>query len=153
MLPSRIGLLDASAERQLVEHTLDLIALSWTGETSRGMNTTTAARARAILNLKSAIEAHLFDTSLRPEGVAAAARMSVRYANVLLAEEGTPVERYIWARRLERSRKALADSRQDHRSISEIAYSHGFSSQSHFTRRFKEMYGATPSEYRQRRRD
>ena len=43
---------------------------------------------------------------------------------------------------------ALADARQAHRSVGEIAYAWGFSDQSHFTRRFKSVFGCPPSDYR-----
>lgn len=148
MLPARIGMLDPAAERQLADQALDLVALGVTRDTTAGMGTATAARLAALLNLKSVIETRLTDTSLRPSGAAAAAGISIRYANTLLADEETSLERYIWARRLERSRKALQDARQMRRSVSDIAYSCGFSSPSHFARRFKEAYGVSPNEFR-----
>lgn len=146
MLPARIGVLDAAAERQLADQALDLMALACTRESKAVA--ATAARVTALQNLKSVIETRLIDPSLRPSSAAAAAGISIRYANALLAAEGTSLERYIWARRLERSRKALQDARQRQRSICDIAYSCGFSSPSHFARRFREAYGASPDEFR-----
>jgi AraC family transcriptional activator of tynA and feaB len=58
------------------------------------------------------------------------------------------LQRVIVSRRLERCRTALADARQAHRSVSEIAYAWGFSDQSHFTRRFRAAYGCSPSDFR-----
>ena len=58
------------------------------------------------------------------------------------------IERYINERRLQRCRRALEDSRQDHRSIGEIAFKWGFSDLSHFSRRFKTRFGMSPSDYR-----
>jgi AraC-like DNA-binding protein len=43
---------------------------------------------------------------------------------------------------------ALCDSRQAHRSISEIALSSGFGDVSYFNRAFRRRYGASPSEVR-----
>jgi len=47
--------------------------------------------------------------------------------------------------RTERARHALTDG---DRSICAIALSNGFSDQAHFTRRFKEVIGVPPGEYR-----
>lgn len=150
MLPARIGALDSAAERQIAEQALDIVALACTREPSGQLRAGTATRVTAVLNLKSIIEARLTDLTLTPSSAAAAAGISVRYANDLLANEGTSLERYIWVRRLERSRKALQNARQGQRAISDIAYSCGFSSPSHFARRFKEAYGLTPDEFRRR---
>jgi len=79
------------------------------------------------------------------------AGMSARYAKKLLETEDTSLERYIFARRLEKSRAALDSLDYDDRSISEIAHAHGFASASHFTRRFKEAFEVAPAEYRERR--
>jgi AraC family transcriptional regulator, positive regulator of tynA and feaB len=74
----------------------------------------------------------------------------VRYANDLLSQEGSSIERYVQRRRLERCRRALEDPKQAHRLIGEIAFAWGFSDLSHFSRRFRATYGMTPSDYRRR---
>jgi AraC-like DNA-binding protein len=66
------------------------------------------------------------DPALDAETVAAATGVSARYANAVLAQEGTLITRLIQTRRLARCRQALEDSLQGHRTISEIAYSWGF---------------------------
>jgi AraC-like DNA-binding protein len=100
--------------------------------------------------LKSVIEARLYDPGLKPAAVAAAAGISSRYANALLARHGTSLERLIQQRRLERCRDALDDPAQVHRTIGEIAFGWGFADLSHFGRRFKTEYGLSPTDYRQR---
>jgi AraC family transcriptional regulator, positive regulator of tynA and feaB len=82
--------------------------------------------------------------------VAAAAGVSVRYANAVLAEEDTSIMRLVLARRLERCRRALEDPSQAHRTVSEIAYGWGFSDLTHFGRKFRAAFGLTPSDYRRR---
>ena len=52
---------------------------------------------------------------------------------------------YVRARRLEAARVALRDP---DRSLSEIALTLGFSSQSHFTQAFRRQTGLTPGAYR-----
>ena len=53
----------------------------------------------------------------------------------------------IQRRRLERIRAILTDPR-DHRSISQIAYQHGFVSKTHFSRAFRSAFGCSPSDAR-----
>jgi AraC family transcriptional regulator, positive regulator of tynA and feaB len=101
-----------------------------------------------LTRVRAAIERRLSDPALDPAIVAAAAGISVRYANAVLAQQGTSLARLIQTRRLERCRKALGDLTQAHRSISDIAYFWGFSDMTHFGRRFRSAYGLLPSEYR-----
>jgi AraC-like DNA-binding protein len=77
----------------------------------------------------------------------------VRYANDLLSQEGSSIERYVLHRRLERCRQALEDTAQANRMIGEIAFAWGFSDLSHFGRRFRAAYGMTPGDYRRRGRE
>jgi AraC family transcriptional activator of tynA and feaB len=149
LLPPRIGSLQGIERERIGEQLLDLIALALSAQ--RGSDeapSLSSARAVALLQLRTVIEARLHDPSLDPEAAAAAAGISVRYANSLLANEGQSLQRLIVSRRLERCRTALADARQAHRSVSEIAYAWGFSDQSHFTRRFRAAYGCSPSDFR-----
>jgi AraC-like DNA-binding protein len=44
----------------------------------------------------------------------------------------------------------MTDSTQRSRTVTEIAFLHGFNNASHFGRVFRERYGTTPSDYRQR---
>ena len=95
--------------------------------------------APCLLQLRTAIETRLNDPGLDPETAAAAAGISVRYANALLATRDV-AERLIVSRRLAHCRRALEDPRQAIAAIGEIAYAWGFGDQSHFTRRFKAAY-------------
>ena len=150
-LAVRAGMLGETVRRRLSEQALDLIALAMSS--GNGPPALSSPRANALLRLKMTIEARLSDPSLKPAEVAAAAGISVRYANDLLAEENFSLERYILHRRLERCRIALGDPLQAHRMVGEIAFSWGFSDLSHFTRRFRAAFGMTPGDCRRRTRD
>ena len=132
---------------------LDLIGLSLAKVLGTSKTPTSTVRSLAKLRLRAVIEAKLHNPALDPEMAAASAGISVRYANAVLAKEGMSIMRLIQARRLERCRRALEDPAQTHRTVSEIAYSWGFSDMTHFGRRFKAAYGMTPREYRRRERD
>ena len=102
-------------------------------------------------NAEGRNKSRLHDPNLKPVTAAAAAGISVRYANALLAQEQTGLEAYIIGRRLERCRRALDDPAQARRTIGDIAFSWGFSDLSHFGRRFKAEFGCAPGEYRKQR--
>ena len=72
----------------------------------------------------------------------------VHLAAAFRAAFGVSVGEYVRARRIEAARVALLDRT---RSISEIALSFGFSSQSHFTQVFRQHTGTTPLAYRRLR--
>ncbi len=148
-LPAYTGQLGSSAHQIVKEQTLDLIALSLatTGDRIPRLST---GNALILLNIRASVEARLSDPKLDVKSIADAAGVSVRYANALLALENTSLSRLIQTRRLMRCQKALEDPSQSRRTVSEIAYSWGFSDMTHFGRIFKKAYGMLPSEYRTR---
>lgn len=146
-LADRVEQMEPALHRRMSEQFIDLVSLAFVGDASGAPST---AREVALRRLKGEIERRLGDPALSPSSAAEAAGISVRYANVLLAGENTSLERYIVQRRLEQCRRALADPLQAHRMIGEIAYGWGFSDHSHFTRRFREAFGVTPGDYRQK---
>ena len=148
MLPSHAGRMRPAVEQIIRDQVLDLIAVSLTNVMGTDRARFSSALSVALMNVRAAIETRLSDPALDTATVAAAARISVRYANAVLAREGTSIMRLIQTRRLERCRLALEDPLQSHRTLSEIAYGWGFSDMTHFSRRFKATYGVLPSEYR-----
>jgi AraC family transcriptional activator of tynA and feaB len=148
MIPQRVLAIPAAARAQIGEQILDLAAIALAAEGNKDRPALSSARSVALLQLRTAVEQHLADPALDPETAAAAAGISVRYANALLAEEGQSIQRLIVQRRLDRCRLALADAKQAHRTIGDIAYGWGFSDLSHFTRRFKAAFGCAPGDYR-----
>jgi AraC-like DNA-binding protein len=148
LLPTHISCLVPLAEQALKTQTLDLIALALSQHA--GPVRLSSPKALSLLRLRAVIESRLTDPDLTPAQAAAGAGMSVRYANALLASEGQSLARFIQARRLSRCRRALEDPRQQRRTVSEIAYSWGFSDMTHFGRSFKKAYGILPSELRRR---
>jgi AraC family transcriptional activator of tynA and feaB len=148
MLPPYIGRMRPAIEEIVKDQVLDLFALSLAQAMGTQRPNVSSARSLAVMRLRAVIEARLSDRSLTAGSVAAAARISVRYANSLLAREGTSIMRLIQTRRLERCRKSLEDPLQAHRTLTEIAYCWGFSDMTHFGRRFKATYGMSPGGYR-----
>ncbi len=148
MLPAYAEGLPSEARETIEIQVLDLVSLAL--RRTMGTQTPPESLARSVVRMSviSAIEARLHDPRLDPASVAAAAGISLRYANCALADIGTSILRSIQERRLARCRSALADPAQAHRRISEIAYSWGFNDMTHFGRKFKEAFGLLPSEFR-----
>jgi AraC-like DNA-binding protein len=148
MLPDRLPIQQECAAARIADHALDMFAMALLAEATGARAVLSSAKETGLAALRAAIDRNLSDSSLNAGLVAKAAGISVRYASQLLSEQGTSVARYILDRRLEECRSLLGDPNQLHRSITEIALSWGFSDPSHFSRRFKQAYGMSPSEYR-----
>jgi AraC-like DNA-binding protein len=146
-LQAHVGHLGAAAQEIVKEQMLDLMAISL-ATTGGSKPRVSCARSLVLMQLHAAIDQQLANPALTAPTVAAAAGVSVRYANAILAEQGTSMMRLIFERRLARCRRAFEDPLQSHRTVSEIAYGWGFSDMTHFGRRFKSAYGSSPSEYR-----
>jgi AraC-like DNA-binding protein len=101
-----------------------------------------------ILRIDSFVRAHLADPALRPAEVAADAQISVRHLHRLFARSGITVSDWIRERRLQACRQDLSNPRLYDQSITDIAFSWGFSDSAHFSRSFKKMFGVSPRQFR-----
>jgi AraC family transcriptional activator of tynA and feaB len=147
-LPQWAGRVCSSTSEIMQTYCVDLIATSIGKLTGKKGTHISSTRASALMAVRMAIEVRLQDPTLSPAKIAAAAGITARYANLLLACEGTSLSRLLLSRRLDRCRKTLGDSSQRHRTISDIAYGWGFSDMTHFSRTFKTAFGMLPSGYR-----
>jgi AraC family transcriptional activator of tynA and feaB len=101
------------------------------------------------MRAKAYIEANLPDPKLSVERIAHACSISLRGLQRHFAEDPAgSISRYLWQRRLIRCAEALRDPSQAHRSITDVCFSYGFSSSSHFSRLFKDQFGVPPVQYR-----
>lgn len=94
---------------------------------------------------------HFADPELSPGNVAAALRISTRYVHKLFHSKETSFGRELLVMRLreaDRLLRAPAANGRSHPQITEIAYNCGFSSQSHFSMRYKEQFGLSPRDAR-----
>ncbi len=148
MLPRAAGRMTPTAELVAKNQILDLIAVSLLNARGSLGPCISSARSGALLNVRAVIESRLSDPHLNATSVAAAAGVSIRYANALLAEENTSIMRLVLGMRLARCRQALEDPLQGNRTVSEIAYGWGFSDMTHFGRSFKAVYDVSPRDYR-----
>jgi AraC family transcriptional activator of tynA and feaB len=129
------------------EAILDLIASAYASINAAVPAGASIAIARRE-QIRSYIETHLHDPTLTPGSVAAAVHLSSRRLHQLFEADGETVGAYILRRRLEECARAMADASQRSRTVTEIAFLHGFNNASHFGRVFRERYQSTPSDYR-----
>ncbi|KMO13938.1 helix-turn-helix domain-containing protein [Methylobacterium platani] len=101
-----------------------------------------------VQRAKAYVEANLGDPTLDPPQLAAAMGVSLRHLQQLFHERGRHISDWLWQRRLEVAARRLADPGHAHLPIGALAYGCGFVSQAHFSRRFRDRFDATPSEYR-----
>jgi AraC family transcriptional regulator, positive regulator of tynA and feaB len=146
VLPQHVGRLDPSAHTIIQSHVLDLIGIAF-GQLSPG-RPVPQSQWLGVARLKSEVNVRLGDPGLNPARVAAAANMSIRHANGLLAQEGTSLARLIRDLRIARVVAALSDASMANLSIKEIASQWGLSDMTHFGRIFKKRFGSTPRDYR-----
>jgi AraC-like DNA-binding protein len=89
------------------------------------------------------IREHLRDPNLCIEQISAELGCTKRYLHMLFSERGMTVSDSIWRARLQHCRQEL----EAHvgKTITDVAFSWGFSSSSHFSRVFRKCYGVVPS--------
>jgi AraC-like DNA-binding protein len=89
------------------------------------------------------IREHLRDPDLSIDRISAALGCTKRYLHMLFSERGMTVSDYIWSARLQHCRQELETHAG--KTITDVAFSWGFSSSSHFSRVFRKCYGVVPS--------
>lgn len=101
--------------------------------------------------VKLYVALNMADPDLSVATVALALHCTKRYLHKVFSAERETLGSYIWSLRLERCREELAARANRCRPITDIAFSWGFSSSSHFSRAFKARYGESPRQYRSSR--
>jgi AraC-like DNA-binding protein len=142
--------LEQSAATRVTTTILDLLGAAYAElpcSQSRRSSLASAHRIRIV----NYIELHLHDPELTPTTIAAACKMTPRYMHHLSSDQDESVARYILRRRLEACARALLSDTQRGRTVTTIAFDHGFNSPTHFGRVFRAKFGATPREYRQQK--
>jgi AraC family transcriptional activator of tynA and feaB len=89
------------------------------------------------------IREHLRDPELCIDQISAELGCTKRYLHMLFSDRGTTVSDYIWHARLQNCRHELETHAG--KTITDVAFSWGFSSSSHFSRVFRKHFGFVPS--------
>jgi AraC-like DNA-binding protein len=113
-----------------------------------GEQTDLSLREKWRERIRAYIDEHMRDPNLSLDQIAGVMNCSKRYVHKLFESEGISISEYIWQMRLNRCREELLDPVFANKSITEIAYSWGFSNSAHFSRAFKEKFHMCPRTYR-----
>jgi AraC-like DNA-binding protein len=132
---------------QLQETLIDLVATGLAAVSGAQAELSSPDR-QALLRARAFIADHIREPTLDRSRVAAATGLSVRRLNGLFQAEGTSIGEEIRRKRLATVASALRDPRFGALSISEIAFSCGYTNLQHFSTLFRAAFGRTPRDYR-----
>jgi transcriptional regulator GlxA family with amidase domain len=139
--------LDEQTRAKLGEQFMDLLALAMSGEPDRQPADDDRSVQRARLrSVQAYMEAHLSDPSLSLSAIARKNGIPLRYLHQLFRLTDMSASEWLRLRRLQRCHDILSSPGQATRSITEIAYSMGFGSSSHFSNLFRAQFGRRPSD-------
>jgi AraC-like DNA-binding protein len=124
----------------------DLVRLSL--QELAGQESATTQRAALRDRIRDHVSQHLHDPGLSIDRIALALNCSKRHLHNAFGDEDDTPAHYILRRRLQACMRDLRNPASTHRTITEIAFSWGFSSSAHFSRVFREHTGLSPSDFR-----
>jgi transcriptional regulator GlxA family with amidase domain len=127
---------------------MDLLALAASNEPGRQPAAETSVQRARLRSVQAYIDAHSSDPNLSLAVIAKKNGISLRYLHQLFRLTDMSVSEWLRLRRLQRCHDLLASPQHATRSITEIAYSMGFGSSSHFSNLFRAQFGVRPSDVR-----
>jgi AraC-like DNA-binding protein len=142
LLATQGSKLEEDTRAHLGGQLMDMLAyslLSEGGDMPASEGSVQQARLRSV---QQWIENHIADPDLSLEKIAGANGMSLRYLHLLFRQCEMSASEWIWDRRLQLCYDEIA--RGDGRSITSIAFDHGFNNSAHFSTAFRRKYGVSP---------
>ncbi len=145
-------LVGSAVQAMAARHLQDMLALAVgaSADFQEQAAQTTIASVR-LKALETDVLAHLGDTNLSLEWIAARQNVSPRHLQRLLARNGMSFSDLVRRARVSRARAMLESPHNAGRSILSIALECGFPEASALNRAFRQEYGLTPGEVRWRR--
>ncbi|MEM8795930.1 MAG: AraC family transcriptional regulator [Pseudomonadota bacterium] len=122
-----------------------LARLAGEEETSNAGGESASLDNKRLVRVTDYIDANLERTIVIRELADIAGLSPFHFSRCFRATTNTSPHRFVTARRIEASKRMLADPEIP---LAQIAFACGFSSQSHFTKAFKDQVGATPGCFR-----
>ena len=140
--------LDPQSKAKLGEEFMDILAMALTREPGRQPVHEKSVQKARLRSVTAYIDAHLSEPDLSLSAIAWNNGISLRYLHHLFRQTEMSTSEWIRLRRLQRSYDLLSSSRHMTQSITEIAYSMGLNSSSHFSNVFRAQFGVRPSDVR-----
>ena len=127
------------------QHLLDLLVMALIGADDGGNESSirTAHRQRAL----RAIERDFANPDLEPSNIAVSVGVSDRYLQKIFSDRDETVSAVIRARRILELKGLLVNRHQRKQSVTQIAFSVGFSDSAYFSRVFRQETGVSPVHY------
>jgi AraC-like DNA-binding protein len=100
--------------------------------------------------IKAFVQEHLRDPDLDVDMVAARLGLSPRHIHRLFKDEPQHLMHWVWSERLRHCYADLCRESQRNKTVAQIAYTWGFNDSAHFSRAFRQRYGDSPSDVRER---
>ena len=135
-----------TAARGAGELIVELVRLSLQELAGRESATTQLEAFRD--RIRDHIGRHLRDPALSLDHIAQALNCSKRHLHNAFNAEDDTLAHHILRRRLQACMRELQDPAHAQRTITDIAFSWGFSNGAHFSRVFREHTGVSPSDFR-----
>jgi AraC-like DNA-binding protein len=127
----------------------DLILLAISTPTDR-LSSASAVRSANIARAKDVIRRRFAELDLNLTDIAQAARLTLNYLHKLFRDEGCTLYEYLKQERLRRAYELLELARVGAMTVTDVAFRCGFSDSTYFSRSFKQNFGMSPREVRQR---
>ena len=140
--------LDPQSRARLGEQFMDILALAISAEPDRRPPAEACVQSGRLLLVRNYIDEHLSDPNLSLGDIAKKNGISLRTLHQLFHPMGMSASEWLRTRRLQRSYDLLSSPQHETKSITEIAYSIGFNSSSHFSNLFRTHFGLRPSDVR-----
>ena len=91
---------------------------------------------------------HISNSQVSPSLIANELNISVRYLHWLFKQTHETVIQFLTRKRIELAQLLLVSSSKSTINVTEIAFMCGFNDSTHFSRRFKQQVGISPSKFR-----
>lgn len=150
LIVPRLANMEIAARQTVGTHLVDLLALAVTN-VRPGESQLSSVQSAHLHRAERYIRDHV-KTEIKPQDVADACGISLRYLHTLFQSRNLSVRNWIYEQRLLLSDEAL-QHQGNNKSIAEIAYEWGFASPASFSRLYKERFGTTPIQARKTYRE
>ena len=140
--------IEPQSRAKLGDQFMDLLALALSCEPDHPAADDRSVQQARLRSVKAYIDGHLGDPNLSLLSIARKNDISLRYLHQLFRQTDVTASEWLRLRRLQRCYDLLCSPENSAQSITEIAYSAGFNSSSHFSNLFRAQFGVRPSDVR-----